>query len=198
MLRDPLPTINSRITKCELNAKSQISFVKSITGIYEEFAHNETCTSFAVKNWVRRNSFVERHASWRVHSESVFSDPLSLWELCMAAGFANRCPDLATIGAELKSVPSNLNSHYQGATLSKQQEILNRTTVHSSQQADHTWESLSSAVGQENYKYVQIAQSMAMRYGYNISQSTPVDFHCKFHGSRGGKNGTYWDCFINQ
>lgn len=196
MVRDPLQTINSRITKCVQLPIMFYQHLKLNTWHYEEFAHNETCSSFAIKNWVRRNSFVERHASWRVLTESVFSDPLTLWELCMAAGFAHRCPELSTIGTQLKNMSKSLNSQYPGAMLSKKQEQLNVQTARRKKRSLHSWESLANVIGQENYKYIQIAQSMAIDYGYKAQNNfTPIDFHCKFTG-KGGKNMKYWDCFV--
>ena len=191
MVRDPLQTINSRIAKCELFPESHLYYMKRMTRDYEEYTNSDTCSSVAIKNWVRRNSFVENHASWRVRTESVFSDPLSLWELCMAAGFGQRCPDLTTIKAHLKNNPTGLNSFYLGATPSKEQTRRNIQIVRHGQDL-HSWESLTNAVGRENYKYIEIAKNMAIRYGYNVPESTSSGFDCKF------TEREYWDCFVDR
>ncbi len=194
MVRDPLKTINSRVAKCEA-WNNHLAFMNETTGDYEELTDNDTCSSFALKNWVRRNSFVERHASWRVRTESILSDPLSLWELCMAAGFGQRCPELTNIDAHMKNISTTLNSHYQGATYSKaQQWHENRNII---RQGIHSWESLTNAVGHENYKYIQIAKIMAARYGYNdVPTFTSFDFDCKFREGE-GVTKLYWDCYID-
>jgi len=202
LVRDPLRTINSRIVKCEHHGhhKHLRQFLKTTLKPYEEVANNESCSSFALKNWVRRNTFVESHASWRVMSESVFSDPLSVWELCMVAGFGDRCPELWTIKEHLDSMPHKLNSLYSGATLSKAQERREINLANVSGTDGHSWESLARAVGQHNYNYIRIAQMMAYRYGYEYnvpSGLAPFDFYCEFTRRR-GKTYPYknWDCFL--
>lgn len=117
LVRDPLKTINSRIHKCK--TRPQIQFLKHEVMDYEKVSENETCFSFSIKNWVRRNSFVSLHASWAVKSESFFTESLSVWELCMAASLGPRCPALTTIAPVMESIPFTLNSNYQGAVLSK-------------------------------------------------------------------------------
>ena len=42
------------------------------TDKYEDYSRDESCVSFAVKHWVKRNSFVEQYASWRVQTETFF------------------------------------------------------------------------------------------------------------------------------
>ena len=78
----------------------------------------------------------------------------------MAAGFGDRCPELSVIDSQLKNMTTNLNSLYSGATFSKVQERLNQKTAHNDTDL-HSWESLANSVGQQNHKYIQIAQSMA-------------------------------------
>ena len=194
MVRDPLQTINSRVAKCEL--LNHLDWLNQRVGDYEEFSENETCSSFALKNWVRRNSFVERHASWRVRSESVLSDPVSLWELCMAAGFGQRCPELKTIDAHMKDMSTSLNSHFLGASFSKAQQVHEQHQLGIARQGMHSWESLSNAVGHEDYKYIQIAKIMAARYGYNVPNFTSYGFDCTFI-EREGATKIYWDCFLD-
>lgn len=194
MVRNPLQTISSRITKCTLFYPSHLEFLKRTTSPYEKYTNDDTCSSFSIKHWVRRNSFVEQHASWRVHSESVLSDPLSLWELCMAAGFGTRCPALSTIKIQIKNMSTSLNSHHSGATLSKKMKMSNMIQ-HTSKQGLQSWELLTNTVEHENYKYIQIAKSMAVRYGYIVPKFTPVGFDCKFT-EREGEENDYWDCFL--
>lgn len=197
LVRDPLKTINSRIAKCKADSAALI-FLNDTTRPYEKISHDDTCSTFAIKNWVRRNSFVQRYATWRVQSESFFSDPLSVWEMCVAANFGPRCPNLPTIKEALKNLPLNINSYYAGATLSKNQKRQeNRTFVQD--KPLHSWESLANDIGKQNHAYIQIAQLMACEYGYNYTQnrSTPHNYDCKFTGiERGSNSNKNWDCFI--
>ena len=89
IVRDPLKTIASRALRCPN------IFLKKITAFYEDTTDLQgseiICYKFALKHWVRRNSFVERHASWREQVEHLNSGPLPTWNLCMAGHFGSRC-----------------------------------------------------------------------------------------------------------
>ncbi|GFH46264.1 hypothetical protein CTEN210_02738 [Chaetoceros tenuissimus] len=164
MVRDPLKTIYSRITKCKAYKKEHLDFLKYKVREYEKIDKNETCSSFSLKHWVMRNSFVSNYASWMVRTEDFFTEALTVWEVCMAASFDQKrhCPDLFAIEPFLKSAPTSLNSLYAGSERSRLQEISNQTIV-----ADSagllSWESLARDVGGENLKYIKIAQKMAYR-----------------------------------
>eukprot|EP00578_Thalassiosira_sp_NH16_P018493 CAMPEP_0181098404 /NCGR_PEP_ID=MMETSP1071-20121207/12108_1 /TAXON_ID=35127 /ORGANISM="Thalassiosira sp., Strain NH16" /LENGTH=721 /DNA_ID=CAMNT_0023180997 /DNA_START=727 /DNA_END=2892 /DNA_ORIENTATION=+ len=143
MVNEPLQAINSMVAKCE-REKSLSGHEKDniMSKYYEEGYsghHNDTSScsaTFALKYWVLRNYFIERHnLSWRVQSDNAFSEPLTIWELCMSSGFGHRCPVLSSIEIELRDIPSNLRSHYTGAVLSTQQGHLDQKTV-----TDDCWE----------------------------------------------------------
>ncbi len=196
MVRDPLKTINSRIVKCNLK------WLIRQTGPHERYSlRNDTCATLATKHWVRRNSFVEAHASWRTRAELLFSEPLSAWELCMAARFGDRCPELSFVRSKMEGVPSDLNSLYAGATASELQKK-NKVKPSSNRTGHDSWASLAVAVGKENFKYIRIARTMARRYGYDASSDddyAPCGYYCKFMGNGTEKDeekGTDWDCFI--
>lgn len=197
MVRDPLKTIYSRITKCKALQKKHLDFLKYKVREYEKIDKNETCSSFSLKHWVMRNSFVSNHASWMVRTEDFFTEALTVWEVCMAASFDQKwhCPDLFAIEPFLKSAPTSLNSLYAGSERSRFQEGSNQTIV-----ADSagllSWESLARDVGGENLKYIKIAQKMAYRYGYLVPGTdaeffASFDYECKFT-----QNEKYWDCHI--
>ena len=113
----------------------------------------------------------------------------------MAAGFGDRCPELSVIDSQLKNMTTNRNSLYSGATFSKEQGRLNHKTARNDTDL-HSWEYLANSVGQQNHKYIQIAPTMAYRYGYDVTNEfIPSDFYCNFTG-RGGQRNVYWDCFV--
>lgn len=196
MVRDPLKTIYSRITKCKV-IKQQMDFLLNAVHEYEKIDKNETCSSFSLKHWVLRNSFVSNHASWMVRTENFFTEALTVWEVCMAASFDQQrhCPDLFAIEPFLKLAPSSLNSLYAGSEKSKYQEHSNQTTVAVSAGL-FSWESLARDVGGENLKYIKIAQKMAYQYGYLVS-GTDADFFASFeYDCKFTENDKYWDCYI--
>ena len=194
LVRDPLRTINSRIAKCRFH-RAHMNSLRKRVGRYEKISGGDGCTLFSIKHWVRRNSFVEYHASWREKVEILSSEPLSVWEMCMAASFGRRCPGLPTISFHLEAMPSNLNSLYRGATLSKKQRIQHFGNLSDAASLE-TWRTLEDAIGEKNRKYVQIAQDMAKSYGYPVPQNhTIFGYHCMFT-KRVGNSNKFWDCFV--
>lgn len=192
LVREPLKTMNSRISKCLLLQKwNHIGFLTNKTDKYEDYSRDESCVSFAVKHWVKRNAFVEQYASWRVQTETFFADPLAVWEVCMAARFGSRCPDLERISSQLKTVPSSLNSMFPGAVLSNKQKLLGHTANDTAIQ-QLSWKTLADEIGAQNQKYIQIAQDMAIRFGYEQSSNhTFIGYACDFvRGDEG------WDCWL--
>jgi len=190
IVRDPLKTIASRALKCGH------TFMKRTSSFYEDATDlqgpDNTCYKFALKHWVRRNSFVERHASWRERVENLKSGPLPTWNLCMAGHFGSRCPALSEFNKTVNAVPSDLNSGYANGTASKSQ-----TQKHGlkKKKVDMTWDSLLEYVGPENRRYIRIAQEMGRRYGY-IIEGEPIDYICRFT-MKDGDVDKYWDCFIS-
>lgn len=190
LVRDPLKTINSRIHKCKTG---NFSFLKQTVKDYEKVSEDETCFSFSIKNWVRRNSFVSLHASWVVKSEDFFTEALSVWEVCMAA--TKRCPDLTTIAPVLESIPSTLNSNYHGAVLSKE-KLQKNQTLQQDNAIFYSWKLLAHNIGENNHKFIQIAQEMAYEYGYAVPVNfTSFGYNCKFT-EKDGEVDKYWDCNV--
>lgn len=193
-VREPLRTMNSRVFKCSMLGEGHLRFLMEKTGKYEDYnPRNDTCVSFALKHWVIRNSFVEQHASWRVRAEAFFADPLTVWEVCMAAKFGSRCPDLEAISSQMNAVPTNLNSMFKGGALSKQQKRLGGG--HTAQKIavqQLSWKTLVDEIATQDQKYVQIAEDMAIRYGYEQSSNhTFTGYACGFvRGDEG------WDCWL--
>lgn len=179
-------------------------FWKNITAFYEDTTDLQSsdiiCYKFALKHWVRRNSFVERHASWREQVEHLNSGPLPTWNLCMAGHFGSRCPALSEFKKAMNAVPTDLNSGYAKSTATKKQkkekqqpqknELKKKT-----KRVDLTWDSLLEYVGTENERYIKIAQEMSRRYGYTIGGER-IDYICRFT-MKDGDIDKYWDCFIS-
>ena len=144
-------------------------------------------------NKERRNSFVSLHASWVVKSEDFFTEALSVWEVCMAA--TKRCPDLTTIAPVLESIPSTLNSNYHGAVLSKE-KLQKNQTLQQDNAIFYSWKLLAHNIGENNHKFIQIAQEMAYEYGYAVPVNfTSFGYNCKFT-EKDGEVDKYWDCNV--
>mmetsp|Transcript_63699 Transcript_63699/g.74621 ORF Transcript_63699/g.74621 Transcript_63699/m.74621 type:complete len:707 (-) Transcript_63699:84-2204(-) len=177
LVRDPLKTIASRMKR----KHTRKWLVKHLSPYEKVTSINDMI--FAIKHWVRRNSFVERHASWRVQAEMFYSEPLAVWELCMAAGFTNRCPDLTIIRAAMDQMPSNINTWYNASEASRR---------------PLTWDFLELKVGPENEKYVAIAKTMARNYGYSqYANVTLVEYDCEYKVHSGNRFED-WDCSLKQ
>jgi len=185
LVRNPLKVVKSRALKC--GAK----FLRKIVSGYEKVEKGDfaqPCYKFALKNWVRRNSFVEKHASWRVRTEDLDEDKLSLWNLCMAGHFGPRCPTMVELNMEGKvdSVPKNINT---GQNREQYDKI-----------GDLMWDSLLSLVGPQNEKYVKIAQAMSFKYGYEshsekVGNFESMDYDCWFTEKVQNRD-QFWDCFL--
>ena len=88
--------------------------------------------------------------------KNALIEPLSLWELCMATGLGSRrCPDLFSLKSQLED-PSLSDF------------LANYNSLQERPNGDLSWESLTKAVGSGNYKYINIAQCMALWYGYDL------------------------------
>ena len=114
------------------------------------------CPIIALQSWIQQHSYLDRRTDWMVKIEKTASiEPLSLWELCMATGLGGRrCPDLFSLKSQLED-PS----------LS---DLVNYNSLQERPNGDLSWESLTKAVGSDNYKYIDIAQCMALWYGYDL------------------------------
>ena len=129
---------------------------------------------FSLKHWVRRNSFVQHHASWRERIEKVSSDPFFAWRLCMASHFGPKCPDLCRMRKAMERMKQNMNSDYS----------------ENKNSSKWGWDDLDS-LGRIERDYVAIAKQMAFEYGYDHSSSTkPIDYQCGF------SEGEHWDCWL--
>jgi hypothetical protein len=191
LVRHPLKQINSRSLRCP--KKFLERQVSSYENVEDDLSEEGPCYKFALKHWVRRNSFVETHAIWRERVESLKSEPLSAWNLCMAGHFGSRCPTLVEFNEKIRKVPMDLNSEFSNTTtLTKRQE---RHALQHHKQTDLTWESLLEKVGIQNEGYVRIAQEMSRRYGYDFVDKSN-DYACSFT-MKNGDTDKYWDCFIS-
>ncbi len=184
IVRDPLKVIISRTKKRRVN-KPPSTMWDAVLKKYEMIPaadnHFQIDERFALIHWIRRNSFVERHASWRVLTETFYTDPLAVWETCMAAGFQERCPDLMAIRNGMDSMPSDLNTRK------------NKTAV----RTVSSWDELEHKYDDPKTKeYIKIAQTMARNYGMpGYENSTIVNYDCGFRVKKGGRFED-WDCFL--
>lgn len=199
LVRNPLKTINSRALRCSNMEKFLRRVVNGYEDVSDLMSHNtslDSCLKFALKHWVRRNSFVENYASWREQMEHL-QEPLTVWNLCMAGHFGPRCKSLTEIGAKIKKVPTDLNSSYSNTTLSlfQKQTQIKKTVMNAPKQ---TWKELAEIVQPVNEKYIKIAKEMSRRYGYDVVSDGvgPIEYECKFT-EQNGSNLKKWDCFIS-
>jgi hypothetical protein len=141
---------------------------------------------FSLQHWVRSNSFVQRqYASWRERMEDIVTDPYSLWRLCMASAFGNRCPNLIVLREQMEAV-----------LFDKDDMSNNRNTI-------MDWSGFEGLVGGEEEQYVAIAKQMALEYGYddNVSgnhvNDSNVSYDCGFGHAHTKKNSEgLWDCWL--
>ena len=219
IIRHPLAVIESRSTKIMMKKISSVSFMKKMLDGWEDTTDLDVVLetpnvdlalsyayTFSLKHWVRINSFVHRHASWREKVEDVFEDAYSFWRLCVAAGFGTRCKNLVEIEKALKSTSPTLNSMGVNGTLSNVQKILGHDKIireKGSTRKRLSWEQLKRLVLQKNtslnekdLEYTVIAQEMASGFGYivpTIKSNASCRYDCNFRKS--GDN-LHWDCWL--
>ena len=193
IVRDPLKVIYSRVAKITLHGiRRHTNFWKEQFGTYEEwnFTDVDQFTSinennvhiFSLMHWVRRNSFVQKHAAWRMRIEdiSTSSGPLHLWSLCMAGQFGPKCPNLMRTKEVFSTIDPSINTRYH--------KVAKADTI--------SWENLAKLVYPLGQDYILIAQKMAVEYGYEVENFDPdsVHYDCWFL-KRPNQN---WDCWLLQ
>jgi hypothetical protein len=105
---------------------------------------------FALKHWVRRNSFVHQVASWREQIEELSTEPLVAWRICMAAGFGPRCPPLEHWRSALGGISKDTNTD-TGKTNTVERHKMD-------------WATLI----QVEPMYAAIAMKMSLEFGYQV------------------------------
>jgi len=183
LVRDPLSVILSRSSTL-LSSPGSIHFLRNtISRGGEKFSSQlqvndtDSVVAMATKHWVRRNSFVEAHAEWRERTEDLATDPLALWQFCMASYFGERCPP----PSKWKAARQKVLSHY---TNSVEQRF-----KHAAKRAQYSWDEIA-AISNETAAYVRIAQEMGFRYGYE-QQGERVTYTCDFGPDK------KWDCQLS-
>jgi hypothetical protein len=188
IVRDPLKAIHSRASR---TFPSGVNFMKSVISDWEDTSELdigseeisfEDVSAWALKHWVRRNSFVHQYASWRVRVEDFARDPWHSWTLCVAMGLGSSCPLIEEWGKAVEAIPEDTNT---GRLTDK--FILPSIT---------TWEKLALR-DQESRDHVRMALKQAKDFGYVIQDSLwerfevdKVKYKCTF--TKGGQR--MWAC----
>ena len=178
VVRNPLKSIHSRATRTFPNG---INFMKNVIADWEstsELAVGPDTISFhdvsawALKHWVRRNSFVSQYASWRVRVEDFVEDPWHSWALCVAMGLGSNCPLIEQWRHAVVTVPEDTNTGGR--------------TDNAKRQSDTTWEKLATR-DEESHDHVRMALKLAKDFGYVIQDSLlerydvdAAEYKCKF------------------
>jgi hypothetical protein len=135
IVRDPIKVIESRAYRLALTGvyKNIKHFMKRMVGAWENAddlvrggsanTTQEDATRFALKHWVRRNSFVHQVASWVEQIEQLSKEPLVAWRMCMAAGFGHRCPPLEHWRIALSGTSKHTNTDHGKASEVERQKI---------------------------------------------------------------------------
>jgi hypothetical protein len=214
IVRYPLHVINSRVFRMQdpLNVmlmKTTVAHWEDSSNLWkEENSTEEDKFRFALKHWVRRNSFVQRYAEWREAIEDLSSDPMVAWRMCMASYFGPKCPALPVWRDAVKETDPTTNTQGNSPKLMNGSNFTLRSMPSSlssslSSQFRWTWEDLSR-LGIEESHYVAIAQQMAYEYGYNeigqkvvdvLSLVNPrISYRCGFQ--QYDPKPIYWNCWI--
>jgi len=189
IVRDPLKVIHSRASR---TFPSGVDFMKRVISDWEDTSELdidseeisfEDVSAWALKHWVRRNSFVHQFASWRVRIEDFAIDPWHSWTLCVAMGLGSSCPMINEFGKAVEAIPEDTNTGRR----TDDEVILPSIT---------TWEKLASR-DQESRDHVRMALKLAMDFGYVIQDSLlerfevdRVNYRCTF--TKGGQR--MWAC----
>jgi len=199
LIRNPLAVVKSRLARAKQFFGSD-RFMLYHMGKWENkdgisnhsilsiATNNTILASFALRNWINRNSFVSQHAEWRVSIEDLSKDPLQTWMLCLVAG-RDDCPNLVTIRAALQAMDKSIN---------------NNGKVKGHEQDDLIWWKCLAAVNEDD---VRIALKMANEYGYLIDkrlkeryQTSSIQYACGFGNDLATRLGPEeprnWGCSI--
>ena len=157
LVRNPVATVKSRMARFQANSRS-LRLIHDVVRIWEKVNRtiltdgNETMiASILLRHWVHRNSFVSKHAQWRVAIEDLGRDPLHTWLLCLEVG-RDDCPPVGVIRPILASMDHNKNTNGKlGGALGPIDDM--------------TWWRQLASVDEDG---VRIALKMASEYGYKL------------------------------
>lgn len=208
LVRDPLLVINSRVVKMSdaKNPASHAKFLLTRTQRFEESSdllsiidseNKDAMASFSLKHWVRRNSFVQRHAEWRETVEDLSEHALSAWNLCMALHFGARCPSLARWSQAILSIDTHTNTGQHEPAEPSTEGTDGHDTANESL---WTWHRISS-IGTVECEYARIALLMARKYGYYSRESPEMARNCTIAADENyecGFEGDKWDCNLSR
>jgi hypothetical protein len=208
IVRYPLHVINSRVFRMQdprnvkLMKETVSDWEDSSDILKEENSTEDDKFRFALKHWVRRNSFVQQYAEWRESIEDLSSDPMVAWRMCMASYFGPKCPALPVWRHAVRETDPTTNTQGNSPKLMKTD---NFTTTLSSSQFRWTWNDLSR-LGEEESHYVAIARQMAYEYGYDemgqkvsnalLLVNPGISYQCGFQ--QYDPKPIHWNCWIKQ
>ena len=182
VVRDPSKSIHSRAARTFPNG---IEFMRNVVSDVEDTSELDVgldaisfldVSVWALKHWVRRNSFVHQHASWRVRVEDFERDAWHSWALCVAMGLGSSCPSIEEWRQAVAAVPKDTNT----GRLTDERKLPSNTT----------WETLA-ANDDESRDHVRMALKLAKEFGYVIQGSLleryevdAVKYKCRFTKDR--------------
>jgi hypothetical protein len=200
LIRNPINVIESRSFRLAIDSLLQRKHLRHVAGQWEDvgdlFPVNSTLhdditydndIKFALKHWVRRNSFVHQTASWVEQTEQLSTEPLAAWRMCMAAGFGPRCPGLDHWRNVIEHMGNHTNTDTGNAT--GKMTSVDRRKVE--------WSTLL----QLEPMYASIAMKMSLEFGYHIPYEylydnalygniSTIQYQCGFDPNQ------KWDCWI--
>ena len=191
LVRDPLANVKSRASRALVH--SNMKFVYKVASMWEDtkkanFDNATMVVAFSLRHWVHRNSFVSKHAEWRVKIEDLASDPLHTWMLCLEVG-RDDCPRLDVIRPVLEAMDHSINSDGK---------------LQDGNQEDITWWMQLADIDED---IVRIALKMASEYGYKLDKRLEemyrvpeVSYTCQFHNEEAARSGhespRQWGCSL--
>lgn len=192
LIRDPLATVKSRLAR-SLAFPVNVDFVHGVASAWEDTRNislgNDTMfASFSLRHWVHRNSFVSKHAQWRVKLEDLDSDPVHTWMLCLEVG-RDDCSRLEVIRPILESMNKSKNSNGK---------------LQNANEDDMNWWRRLADVDEDT---VRIALKMASEYGYTLEEGVEktfrvptVKYTCQFRNDEAARSGLelprQWGCYL--
>ena len=207
VVRHPLDTITSRAKRLCTNSRDALPVMRATVGGWEDTSalnkspENMTfaeASSWSLKHWVHRNTFVHQCASWRARVEDLARDNWYGWSLCVAMGLGPQCGLIKDWGSASRAVSSRTNAYSNEPDESQQGQERNCVEE---MKGSLTWDQLSGN-DPESENYVRIALKIAKDWGYEFSQDTlhrydvdNVNFTCLFSESKAGSQ-LPWACVL--
>merc|ERR1719232_118940 len=187
LIRQPLPVIKSRVANFHPSLKHYSLYSKheNVNFAFEDIIHNDTrLESFVLRHWINRNSFVSKHAQWRIKIEDLTDDPLQTWMLCLEVRNAKNCPTIGEIEKVLFIQNTNTN---------------HKARVSNYDEDDLVW---WERMAELNLDDVRIALKMKQEYGYftptyldDAFQFSSLKYTCGFLPLTENKSKV-WGCSI--